>query len=672
MLEATPQIADGAAPTGARKAKQGPSKSAKRARPRTGSKAPTRRSRKPRRKPQPRAKGSQPGQPDEAARRLLTGQYDAQTPVESAELKAMRELDALLFPRNRRATGFRAGLAPATTAAPRVSLSGLPVPGASLAPTAEQPASDLSWLTVLALPDIPVRWEPAVVRYLEYYKNHPRGRRLVAAWIRKSGRYRDAVVKLLRHYQMPEDVYWLALVESAFNPEAYSWAGAAGLWQFMPATARIYGLTVNRRVDERLDPERSTHAALRHLKDLHQRFGAWELAFAAYNMGYGGLLASIRKYNTNDYWELRRLEAALPYETALYVPKIVAMAVVAKNCEVFGCADVKRDEPVPLAPVAVGPGTTLEAIAEAAGEKPEVIADLNPHLRGSRTPPLELSTAERKAWTVYVPADKADRVTRTLEQRHENARRWTTHRVRWGESVEQIARLYGTRVATIERINDLTQGQSPRPETVIFVPRRTGAPRPADGAERPAVVAVVPNHDFRHADRRRVFYQVIHGDRLTDVARITGTSTDQIARWNHLDDRAALQEGMLLQLFVPEGARWQDAVLLEEQEVHVLTAGTDAFFAHFEAKKGRRRLEVTIQPGDTWKKISKRYGLSLGMLERINHRSRRSELRPGETVVVYAPEVKAPPPETGATDPPPNGPPSPNPLSPLDTRPQRG
>ena len=104
----------------------------------------------------------------------------------------------------------------------------------------------------------------------------------------------------------------------------------------MPEGARIYGLTVDRWIDERLDPERSTLAAARYLADLHTRFGSWELAFAAYNMGYGGLLSSIRKYNTNDFWELSRLESGMPLETALYVPKIVAMAIVARNRAVFG------------------------------------------------------------------------------------------------------------------------------------------------------------------------------------------------------------------------------------------------------------------------------------------------------------------------------------------------
>ena len=127
--------------------------------------------------------------------------------------------------------------------------------------------------------------------------------------------------RVLREQGLPEDLIWVSLVESGFDPAIRSPAGAAGLWQLMPDGARIYGLVVDRWIDERLDPERSTDAAARYLADLHRRFGAWELALAAYNMGYGGLLAAIRKYNTNDYWELSRFESGIPFETALYVPR---------------------------------------------------------------------------------------------------------------------------------------------------------------------------------------------------------------------------------------------------------------------------------------------------------------------------------------------------------------
>src|SRR5262249_49570704 len=146
----------------------------------------------------------------------------------------------------------------------------------------------------------------------------------------------------------------------------------------MPDAGRTYGLTIDRWVDERLDPERATEAAARYLADLYRRFGSWELAMAAYNMGYAGLNRAIRKFSSNDFWELARYEAGLPWETTLYVPKIVATAIMMNNPTAFGIADIAPEPPQNFDTVLVGPGTPLEAVASAAGVTVETIEALNP------------------------------------------------------------------------------------------------------------------------------------------------------------------------------------------------------------------------------------------------------------------------------------------------------
>ena len=150
------------------------------------------------------------------------------------------------------------------------------------------------------MPELPVRWDARVVRYLDYYRSDPRGRNLVQAWVRKSGRYGAAMRRVLEEQGLPDDLVWVSLIESGFDPAVRSPAGAVGLWQLMPEGARAYGLVVDRWIDERLDVERSTEAAARYLSDLHRRFGSWELALAGYNMGYGGLLASIASTAWSD------------------------------------------------------------------------------------------------------------------------------------------------------------------------------------------------------------------------------------------------------------------------------------------------------------------------------------------------------------------------------------
>src|SRR4029078_2259873 len=147
-------------------------------------------------------------------------------------------------------------------------------------------------------------------------------------------------------------------------------AGASGLWRFVPESPRMYGLTVDRWVDERLDPQRSTEAAVRYLSDLRARFGSWEVAMGAYHMGHGGLLRAVRKFNTNDFWALSRYEAGLPWETTLYVPKILATAVVMANKKAFGIDDIEQDAPIAFDTVQVAPNVDLADVARAADVSP--------------------------------------------------------------------------------------------------------------------------------------------------------------------------------------------------------------------------------------------------------------------------------------------------------------
>jgi membrane-bound lytic murein transglycosylase D len=233
--------------------------------------------------------------------------------------------------------------------------------------------------------------------------------------------------------------------------------------------------------------------------------------------------------------------------------------------------------------------------------------------------------------------------------------------VRWGESLDDIAAFRGVARWTLQALNGLRSGEAVRPGTLLFVPAAaaTGA-APAegpagaegssapfggwgsgspDGALRPPPrpMITVPAQRFAYDDRRRVFYRVVPGDTLRDVAAVLGAGEGDLCRWNALDPGAALHDGMTLQAFVPKARRYDGVLLLDEANARVLEVGSDEFFAHFEGLKGRKRLEIAAREGDDWRKLSRRYGLTLGMLERINHRSRRSPLQPGEKVVVYVP-----------------------------------
>ncbi len=596
----------------------------------------------------PRKAGSEAGEPNEATRRIIAGTA-GRTLKESAELTAMRELDLALFPGVAPSAGapwIAEGTPLIDRGEPRLLASGMP-PEAKLAPPpSAEPVQDLSWLRQLAMPDIPVRWDARVIRYLDYYKNNPRGRSMVQLWIRKSGRYGGAIRRILREQGLPEDILWLSLVESGFDPTIQSPAGAAGLWQFMPEGARIYGLTVDRWVDERLDPERSTVASARYLADLRQRFGGWELAFAAYNMGYGGLLSSIRKYNTNDFWELSRLESGMPFETALYVPKIVAMAIVARNKKVFGCEDTELDPSINFDKVAIRSGVSLRSLALAAGSPVEKLLELNPQLLAARAPPLGVGAPEDASWTVKVPPGTAPRAAKSLSKLIEGEAKLTRYAVRWGESLEEIAARLKVSRSSLQALNGLRRDELLRPGTVLFLP--AGAVERANLADpdAPKPVVVVPDQAFSYPDRRRVFYRVMPGDTLRELAPVLGVTADELCRWNLLDPNAALHEGMSLQVFSPKTKKLDEVRVLDESLARVLPVGTTDFFTYFEAQRGRKRVEMVARDGDTWRSLAQKNGLTMGQIERINHRARSSALRPGDKYVVYVSTRKAEPGKT--------------------------
>lgn len=320
---------------------------------------------------------------------------------------------------------------------------------------------------------------------------------------------------------------------------------------------------------------------------------------AAYNMGHGGLLSSIRKYNTNDFWELSELEAGIPYETALYVPKIVALAFVARNKEVFGCADLQLDAAEPFD----------------VSSAPEPVPKSSP----SAPAPRAQAPVIAKASASSEDAESSERSTDTLPVT-----------VKWGESLDAIAATYGMTESRLRALNNLKDPMPPRPGTKILVPKGKTKSLSSD-----PLVAVVPSSVTPPAGKKRVFYEVVWGDKLGDVARVLGATTDELCQWNNLDRTANLHSRMVLQAFVPEDASLADVRVTRDSAAQVLVVGTPQFFDHFEAKNGRMRTVVAITEGDTLRSLAKKHGISVGMLERINHKSRSADLKAGDTLVVY-------------------------------------
>jgi membrane-bound lytic murein transglycosylase D len=532
---------------------------------------------------------------------------------------------------------------------PRVRASGTP-PGAPAPPAAAEGGADLAWLTHLDLPDIPVRWDDHVVRYLEFFRDDPRGRSSFANLFRHSGRWRDMMRRALRRKRLPEDLVWVSMIESAFDPTAHSAKGAAGIWQFMPETARIYGLVVDRWLDQRLSPALSTDAAVDFLGDLHRRFGSWELAIAGYNMGYAGLASVVRRYNTNDFWSLAHTEGTLPWETTLYVPKVIASAVVAHNLAAFGLSDLVVDAPSEFDEVTVPAGTPLSLVAQSAGCAPKDVEALNPELRAVRTPPAADGEAP---YAVKVPQGKGAAAAQWLARLHGSQPPLDRYVVRFGETLDQVAAAHRTTTQRLVDLNSIAPGEAIRGGTLLLVPRVDATSNATDPAKQlggttapptgPKQSIVVPSDVFVYPDQKRVFYRVLIGDTLKEIAAALHVSADDLRRWNGIDPSARLAEGMTLQAFVPPEVDLSRVVVVPERDVRVLAVGTDEFFASLERDRGFRRVTVIARDGDTLESIGKRFEVTTRTMERVNRRSRHDTLNAGETVVVYAPPGATPP-----------------------------
>ena len=238
--------------------------------------------------------------------------------------------------------------------------------------------------------DLPNLDHPRVDHFVDQFTNDPEISDRLETFLIRSGRYLPMISTKLEDRDMPHDLIFLALIESGFDPTAYSHAHASGLWQFIAATGRAYGLQVDAVIDERNQPERATDAALQYLSELHERFGSWYLAAAAYNTGEGRVARIMREVTGDDratseeaYYQIWD---RLPQETRDYVPLMIAAARIAKDPKAYGYDHLVPDEPLVTDEVKVKPGTTLAQVAEHAKADVQELRKLNPHLKKGRTP----------------------------------------------------------------------------------------------------------------------------------------------------------------------------------------------------------------------------------------------------------------------------------------------
>src|SRR5271154_1003072 len=348
--------------------------------------------------------------------------------------------------------------------------------------------------------DMPLCVNDSVLQYLSFFQTE-HGRLIVETGLRRAGRYKEMIRRVLKEEGMPQDLIYLAQAESAFQPQAVSRAGARGIWQFMPYRGEEYDLERTWWVDDRSDPEKATRAAARHMRDLYQMFGDWYLVMAAYNSGPMNVVKAVERTGYADFWELQQRHA-LPKQTQNYVPIIIALALVAKDPALYG-VQVAPEKPAPVDVIHPAHAIDLRLVADATGADLDDLRELNPEMLRSVTP-------SDPNFELKVPTGFAEKFNANIQQvPEEKWTSWRLHQVENGETVADVARRYGVTVASMENANHLVAHAQVPDGFWLNVPT---AP--------PAV--------------QMVHYRVQRGDTLAGIADRFDVTVAELKRWNHI------------------------------------------------------------------------------------------------------------------------------------------
>src|SRR6202140_5102120 len=371
--------------------------------------------------------------------------------------------------------------------------------------------------------DLPLTVNDQVLSFVNFFQT-PRGRAIVETGLRRAGRYREMISRVLREEGLPQDLIYLAQAESAFQPLALSRAGARGIWQFVAYRGQQYGLRHTWWIDERQDPEKATHAAAQHLRDLYKLYGDWYLAMAAYNCGPGNVQKGIERTGYADFWELYKRNV-LPRETKNYVPIIVALTLIAKDAAHYG---IQAEPEAPVATDIVKPGRAIDLrlVAETIDVDAETLRSLNPSL-------LRLATPDDPSFELHLPLGTAQKFSAEIADiPPDKWVSWRRHRVENGETLTSIAKKYRVTAAAIADANNLERKAA------------------LDAGEKLIIPATQPQSETK---RRLLSYRVRRGDTFLGIADRFSVSADDLRKWNRLRANK-VSRGMVLRVYTLGGA----------------------------------------------------------------------------------------------------------------------
>jgi membrane-bound lytic murein transglycosylase D len=449
--------------------------------------------------------------------------------------------------------------------------------------------------------DFPVVENDKVRYFVDYYSG--RAKNTFRIWLERSGRYLPMMSAIFAEAGLPKDLAYLAMVESGFNDKAYSWAHAVGPWQFIESTGRHYGLQNDWWHDERRDPEKATRAAARFLSDLYTAFdGDWYLAVASYNAGPGKLRQAVKRYNSRDFWELCRGEY-LQDETKNYLPKLLAVLLIAKQPDKYGFVDLEYHEPIAYDTVSLPSNTDLEVIARLSASDYQLIKKLNPELKRWSTPP------EAKDYLVRLPVGSKDVFWEAYTQLPKRQRaNYARHKVKSGDTLLALAKRHGVRVQDIQRLNGIRNARALQIGTDLIVPLNPAA----NGTNALAEL----KDDFKRS--RKVSYKVRSGDSLWKISRKFNVTEKQLRVWNRLGWSNVIRPGQHL--------------IVSSKAAPVKTAAVKATAAQ---RGSLKQVVYKVRPGDTLWAIGREFAVKTGQIRSWNNLAENHVLQPGEQLTLH-------------------------------------
>jgi len=450
--------------------------------------------------------------------------------------------------------------------------------------------------------DLPIVITDEVKLWMRYFLGS--GRKYYVHYLQRSTRYRPMIDAGLVARAMPRDLFYLAMIESGFSPQAISKAGAVGLWQFMAPTARAYHLRVEWWLDERRDPTLATEAALDHLQDLHGMFGDWFMAAAAYNAGAGRVRSAANRAGSNDYWVVSQ-PGNLPRETASYVPKLIAAAIIGHHPERYGFTGIEFAEALQVERAPAPASAGLAALATCAGLGEPAFQELNPALRRWALPP------EPATYPVNVPAGKVEPFTACVAKIPPSELvSFKRHVVKKGESLGSIARRYGVTTDAVVKMNKIKNPNRIYVGTELVIPV-PGAPIPAsaeeDAAPRAETVSAASSQATSRARApagQPVWHQVQSGETLDAIATRYQVSVADLIAWNGIAEPDRIQAGQRLRVGSADPVR-------DEPQ-------------HYK-----------VRAGDTLSGIAARFSVPVEDLQTWNHIRDASQIKAGQRLLIY-------------------------------------